>query len=154
GLARLAASRGQLDSAVGHLRGCTKHPTTRKAALTLLAELHRRRGDPAAAAEACRQAANLSEDLPWPDPWRGAMRSLLVGRHALLARLKELQLQGHLREASEVAAKAANEYPELRCFALGRRCLDQGKWAEAEAAIREGLALNAAFVEGHFDLGR
>jgi tetratricopeptide (TPR) repeat protein len=152
GLARLALSRRPAE-AVPHLETCTRHPATRKAARVLLAEAHRRRGDPEAAARAAAVGAGLPEDAGWPDPWLDEVRSLLVGRRARLGRLHELAAQGRLREAAALALKTTEEYPDVGWVSMGRLRRQEGKLAQAEAAVREGLRLNPSFAEGHFELG-
>jgi tetratricopeptide (TPR) repeat protein len=153
GLARVEVRRGRPGEALPHLKGCCKHRATQKNAQALLAEVYRRRGDAAAAASACKEAANLPEDAPWPDPWLDELQGMLVGFRPRMARMQDLQRQGRLREAAELAQKTAEDYPDIGLFARGRMLLGKGLPEQAETAIRQGLSLNPDLVEGLVDLG-
>jgi tetratricopeptide (TPR) repeat protein len=153
GLARVAVCQGQADSALPHLQVCARHPLTRRAAHILMAEVHRRLGNFKAAQSVTDKTANLDEDAPWPDPWLDEVRALLVGRQARLGHMQQLYHQGKVREATDFALVTTAEYPDVGLLAIGRRRLQERKWTQAEAALREALRLNETSAEGHFDLG-
>ena len=85
GLARAAFSNGDWPSAREQVAHCLVDPTTRIAARTLLAQVHERLGN-SAAAEAYRQAAEARDDQPWPDPFVLEANRLQTGRKTLLVR--------------------------------------------------------------------
>src|SRR5262249_47028382 len=89
GLARLAYQRGNLEESLSYLNFSLKGARTRKAAHLLLAEIHQRRGDNAAADRESRRAAELPNDEAWPDPFEEEIKKLRTGKQVFLARADE-----------------------------------------------------------------
>jgi tetratricopeptide (TPR) repeat protein len=153
GLARIETARDRLADALAHLEPCLASPTSRKAAHTLRAEIHQRRGEEEAAARDRLRAAELPDDLSWPDPWREAAMALQVGRQFRLRRLEALRKEGRREEYERLAGQLEKDYPDLFWLIEGRLRLQAGKLAEAEQALRESIRLEPAGVEARFDLG-
>jgi tetratricopeptide (TPR) repeat protein len=155
GLARLAVLRNQPEKALPHLKACASNPTTRKAAATLLAEVHQRRGDTGAAEQATREASKLPpKDIPWFDPWLDEARTLHKGKAGRLYRLTELMEQGRTQEAAAWARKMIEDYPDMKYAEIARGRLNEGRWDEAEEAARQAVAASPEFPDGYFYLGR
>ncbi len=155
GLARLAAGRNDMAESLSHLEAAAAHPMTRKAAQTLLAEVHQRRGDTEAAARAARRAADLPEDPDPPDPYLDEMESYQVGKPAQLTRASKLLRQRREKEAVALMRQAVRDYPDsASCWlGLGRALVQAREYREAEQALRETVRLNPELVEGYFYLG-
>src|SRR5262249_36108547 len=90
GLARLSFERGECSHRLTHLHRCVAGDRTRKAARLLLAQAYERLGNPSAAEQEFRRAADLPNDAPWPDRFFDEVVQLRVGKQALLTRAEGL----------------------------------------------------------------
>src|SRR5262249_47013787 len=86
GLARLASRRDDWASSLAHLQHAAASPLTQQRARALLAEVHQRRGDLAAAQRERRLTDDLPPDPEMPDPLLEEVEQLGTGRQAQLAR--------------------------------------------------------------------
>jgi tetratricopeptide (TPR) repeat protein len=155
GLARVAYQRGQWDQARSFLTRCQGSPLTRKAAANLLAEIDQRANDPKAAAQDRARAADLSDDLPWADPFVEEVDRIRVGKSNRLAAAVRLARTEHLAEAETQFRALAGQYPDWDQVWLdfGRFHLDHRNYPAAETALKKAVALAPDSVPGHFYLG-
>ena len=154
GLARAAFIGGDWSSAREQVTHCLVDPTTRKAARTLLAQIHERLGNRAEAL-AYRQAAQGQEDQSWPDPFVRESNRLQTGRKTLLVRAGILLEQGHVAESIAVARQAVKEYPDAApaWVRLGEALLRQGDLKLAKQALLKAINIEPLAVEAYFYLG-
>jgi tetratricopeptide (TPR) repeat protein len=153
GLGRVACEREHWAESVPPLQRAAASRFTGKAAQVLLAGVYQRLGDSAAAAAALAAAAQLSPDLPRPDPFLREVQALQVGRDAHRARINELLEQGRGDEALAASQEAQRTYPDLYWLIEGRRFLDQGNLPAAEQALRQAVELAPDSAQGHYSLG-
>jgi tetratricopeptide (TPR) repeat protein len=154
GLARAAFTKGDWPSAREQVSHCLVDPTTRKVARTLLAQVHERVGN-SAAAEAYRQAAEGPDDLPWPDPFVVEASRLQTGKRTLLLRGRILLEQGHVAESIAVGRQAVKEYPDdaQAWEKLGEALLRQGDFSGSKDALLNAIRIEPLAVEAYFYLG-
>jgi tetratricopeptide (TPR) repeat protein len=155
GLGQLALERGDLTGSLAHLRRAGASPTARKAALTLQAEVHRRRGDATAVEAVLGESAGLPPDRRPPDPFADEIAALKTGRGNHMARVSTLLAQRRYAEAETVLELMAHDDPaaETPLVHLGRVRLDRGDAAAAEQALRAALRRAPESVHAHFLLG-
>ncbi|MCS7044719.1 MAG: tetratricopeptide repeat protein [Gemmataceae bacterium] len=156
GLAQCAFHEQRLDAVPHHLARAVDHPRTRKAALALSAQWHRRRGDVVAADRALAAWAELPEDLDWPDELRTEVLQLRVGEAARVGLATALLDQGREAEALRLLHELVSEYPKSgRAWSLlGWALAKRRDAAGAEKALRTALDCQADDSQAHFELGR
>jgi tetratricopeptide (TPR) repeat protein len=154
GLARAAFTKGDWPSAREQLAHCLVDPTARKAARTLLAQVHERLGN-SAAAEAYRHAAEGRDDQPWPDPFVLEANRLQTGRKTLQVRAGILLEQGHVAESIAVGRQAVKEYPDAAqaWVRLGEALLRHGDLSGSKDALLNAVRIEPLAVEAYFYLG-
>lgn len=155
GLGRLAAGRNDWPGSLEHLEIAAASRLTRKRARTLLAEVHRRRGEDAAAERERRLADALTADDEAPDSLLEELGRLRVGRQADLDRASRMLRQGRGGEAVALLGRLVGDCPESASawLGLGRALVQQGRYAAAERALRRAADLDAGRVEIQFYLG-
>jgi tetratricopeptide (TPR) repeat protein len=155
GLAHVAFESDDLSACLAHLREAREDPRTRKAAHMFLAEVQQRLGDRPAAEEALRQARQLPDDAPWPDPLAEPIRELIVGHLEVVTHAATLLQQGEVAQAIPLLRQAIEDYPESSWarILLGRAWLRAGNLTESERILRSALELAPDAVEAHFYLG-
>jgi tetratricopeptide (TPR) repeat protein len=155
GLGRLALAREDWRSAVQELKACLRDEHARKLARTLLAEAWTRLGEPDSARDEARQAEELPEDEPWPDPFVEEVERLQVGLRPRLARADALARQGHAAEAVALLEETVRKRPEATdaWLLLGQVLLRRQALDPAGRAFGEALHLQPDSVEGWFGLG-
>lgn len=154
GLAQIESQRGELDAAKEHLGTLADNPYCRQRASQLLAHIHRRQGNPAAAASATALAVALPEDRPWPDPYAADAFDQQAGMFSRIERAKELRLQGDTDKSSQLIDRTERQHLELYWLVEGRLCLQKGDLAAAEDALGKSLAISPEFIEARFWLGQ
>jgi tetratricopeptide (TPR) repeat protein len=155
GLGRLAYERGDLSESLAHLQRATADTHTRKAALTLLAQAHKRLGNSSAAEQELQQAAQLPNDTPWPDPFHEEVAQLRVGKQTVLQRSEALLSQGRYAEALGLLQQTVRDYPDLTSaqILLGRVHLGLKDPATAERVLQEAIKREPNSAEALFYLG-
>jgi tetratricopeptide (TPR) repeat protein len=155
GLARVAYQRSDWPGGLLHLDRAVRSPFTRRAALILLAEVHQRQGDRAAAEREQRLASDLPADPEPPDPWLEQLDQFRVGQQAQLALASRLLQQGRTAEAVGVLQELVGRYPESASawLGLGRALVQQERYRAAEQALNEAARRDPARVEVQFYLG-
>jgi tetratricopeptide (TPR) repeat protein len=155
GLGRLAYQRNDWQESLKHLDRAAGSPLTQKHARSLLAEVHRRQGDLAAAERQRRLADDLPADPEPPDPFLESLERLQVGRQAQLARASRFLKQGRAGEAVGLLQQAVHDYPDSASawLGLGRALVQQERYPAAEKALRQAARLDAERVEVQFYLG-
>jgi tetratricopeptide (TPR) repeat protein len=154
GLARAAFTKGDSPSAREQLTHCLVDATTRKAARTLLAQVHERLGN-SAAAQSYRHAAEGPDDQPWPDPFVLEASRLQTGRRTLLLRGRILLEQGHVAESIAVGRQAVKQYPDdaQAWMKLGEALLRKGDLSGSKDALLNAIRIEPLAVEAYFFLG-
>ena len=155
GLGRLAAQRNDWPNSLSHLQRAAGDPRTQQRARTLLAEVHWRQGDRAAAEREQRLAADLPADPELPDPFFEELAGLRVGKQAKLGRASMLLSQNRVAEAVALLQQLVSDYPDSASawLGLGRALIQQERHGAAEQALRQAARLDAARVEVQFYLG-
>ncbi|HLJ96516.1 MAG TPA: tetratricopeptide repeat protein [Gemmataceae bacterium] len=154
-LARLALDRGDLHASLDHLSPCASDQRTQKASCVLAAEIYQRLGDPAAADQQRQRAAQLPEDLVWPDPAMDEILRLRTGKQVRLARADRLLSAGDYASALAHLRGIVHDYPESDWgwLLMGRAFLARKELPAAEAALRKAAKLADASIEVQFYLG-
>src|SRR5262249_46331202 len=111
GLGRLAYQQNDWPESVTHLDQAALSPLTRKAACTLLAEVHQRQGDRAAAERQQRLVADMPPDPEPPDPLVEELDRLRVGQQAKLSLASRLLQQERVAEAVALLQQVVRDYP-------------------------------------------
>jgi tetratricopeptide (TPR) repeat protein len=153
GLGRLAYVRGKMMESRAQLDRSTASCRTQKASHALLAQVYQQLGDSAAAGRERAWAADLPEDLSWPDTFVEEVQALMVGKHCRLTRLESLHERGRDTEARPIGAKLEQDYPDIYWLVEGRQQMAKGQWAAAEQALRTAIQLAPDSVDAHFNLG-
>jgi tetratricopeptide (TPR) repeat protein len=155
GLAHVAFERDDMSACLAHLREASENPCTRKAAHMFLAEVQQRRGDRAAAEESLRQAQQLPDDAPWPDPLAEPIRELVVGHLEVVTHAAALLQQDEAAQAIPLLQQAIDDYPESNWarILLGRAWLRVRNLTEAERILRSAVERAPDAVEAHFYMG-
>jgi tetratricopeptide (TPR) repeat protein len=155
GLAQIAFERDDWTVCLEQLHQALDDPHTRKAAHTFLAEVQQRRGQRTAAQEALRQAHELPDDLPWPDPLAETVQALVVGHLEVVTHAAALLQQRQAPQAIPLLQRAVEDYPESSWarVLLGRAYISVGALDDAEKVLRAALKREPDSVEGQFYLG-
>jgi len=155
GLARLLAQRGQLSEGLTSLRTAAQSPPTRAAALTLLAEIHQRLGDPAAARDDLALRAAAPADLDPPDPFSDEVNQTRVGLEGDYSRARALLNRERIEEALAQFQGTTQRYPdsEIAWRMLGTIRIRQGDLAGAEQNLETAVRLVPDSFESQFLLG-
>ncbi len=155
GLAQAAFERDDLAACRDRLHQAEDDPRTRKAARSFLAEVEQRCGDRPAADKALREARDLPDDLPWPDPLAESVQALVVGHLEVVTRAASLLQQDRLDQAIPLLQRAVQDYPESSWarVLLGRAWLRAGNLAAAGEMFREAVRRTPEAVEAQFYLG-
>lgn len=153
--ARLALARRDGEGAVAALQGCWDDEHTRRQAHRLAAEARQRMEDPARAARHQARAAELPQDVPWPDPLVEDVERLVVGLRARLDLAGALSQQGRTDEALGVLEQLAQDHPrEPRVWLLlGQTHQRRRALADAERSFARAVELDRGGVEAWFGLG-
>ena len=156
GLGRAAHSRGDLETARKHLERSVKAAPRVRATRALLAEVHFRLGNTAAADRERRHMARLPATHLWPDPYFKQVLGHWVGVLADIERANGLFLSSRAEEAVGILRKTLERNPGalLARLLLGRFLLQSGKFAEAEEVLRESVRRMPDAFEAWFELGR
>jgi tetratricopeptide (TPR) repeat protein len=156
GLARVAVKRGELSVSLGRLSLAQRNPWTRRAACELLAEVHQRLGNHAAAEAARRRAAELPADRNWPDALREELAVRHTGKAAWLRQAESHDRAGRRAEALAVLLRTVDTYPDAEdaWLALGKTLYERKMLAGAEDALRRACALAPTAHEPVNELGR
>jgi tetratricopeptide (TPR) repeat protein len=152
GLARTAVAAGNLDEARTTLAPLTEEAGYKKAARSLLAEVHQRLGRPDLAERERAAAAALPTDPPWSEPLRQRLAGLVVAKQPLLNRANELQEQGKLAEARELAHQIENRHPEVYWLVEARICWQRGDVGAALNAYGKTIELDPSSREAPVEL--
>jgi tetratricopeptide (TPR) repeat protein len=155
GLGRVENQRDDPAASLADLQRAAADPHARKAAALLMAEVHQRLGDAAAAEQDLRTANDLPADAPWPDPLVQEASGAATGQLVLLARANQLLMEDHVMEAVALLQQILRDYPEAdrAWFLLGKGLMRENNLAGAEAALREATRLAPAADEYQYDLG-
>ncbi len=142
------------DAAAADLTRCIDSPYTRKKAISELAALAQRRGDPIAADQLTRRAAGGPKDMDWADPYLWENAPLAVGRHNRFVEGEQLQRAGRLPEAVDQFRKLINDYPDdaPAHVKLGMALDQLGDYAAAETVLREAVRLAPDESQGFYFL--
>jgi tetratricopeptide (TPR) repeat protein len=155
GLARVLSEQSQWEQALAALDKASTHPSTRKAAAELKAQVLQRLNRPAAAQEAIAAAGVLPRDTPWPDdPLTKELEARHIGKQAALQRANELRDAGAIDQAQAVVQKAEERHVDLYWLVEGRLRMERGDSAGAETALREALQLDPGSVDVLFSLAQ
>jgi tetratricopeptide (TPR) repeat protein len=150
----LALKANDPQTALSYLEPLADHPSARRRACAQLAMLHRRQGQEEKAAEYGKRALRPPADQPWDDPYADEYSNFNVGSQRRLQQAQSLDERKRYQEASEVLAAVARERPsEITAFAVGVNLAKQGRFPEAEAALRQLVAHHPDSSEGHYTLG-
>ncbi len=155
GLGGVAFQRGELRASREYLVRAAAGAPSAKPIHTLLAKVHRRLGDDAAAGAALGRAAGLPDGALWSDPHVEAVEELAVGIDAQLAFADRLIAQGDPGRAIRKLREAVQEYPDSyqAHWGLGHCLILVKDFEAAERALREAVRLNANGSGAWFDLG-
>jgi tetratricopeptide (TPR) repeat protein len=146
---------GRWQESLEPLRAAAAHPTARRAARAGLAEAYSRLGDPKAAEEERRIAAELPPDLKWPDDYLAQARQYRTGLEPRVLDALEMGEQGQVDEGLALSTEVVRDHPDSDEAHLTRAKLliRAGRPEEAEGELRQALKLNSDLVGGHFLLG-
>ena len=155
GLARLLLAGGRADEALSAIGSAMDHPSTRRAAHLLAAQIATRRGDTAEAGRLAQQSATLPADAPWPeDPLAAELPLRRVGKRSRIKRVSQLEQAGALDDADALTRRVERDNPEIYLFVEGRLQLAKGDFVAAEKAFRRSVQFDPRAAENHFQLGR
>lgn len=155
GLARVLLAQDQLDPSLVAVERAGGHPSSRKSALELKAQIMTRKGNHLAAQEALAGARLLPPDLPWPgEKLSSDLESRRAGKHAALNRVAKLRRAGELEEAQAVVEESERQHRELYWLVEGRLRLQRGDAMGAEEALRQALALDPGSIDALLSLSQ
>jgi superkiller protein 3 len=153
-MARVAYLKSNLPQSRQHIQQAIGSQLTQKASHTLLAELEQRSNNPTAAAQERRLASELPEDQDWFDPLVNEVEQMRGGKQArldvALKRMKSSPAEG-MSLLQKLIAEDPNWSPAW--LSQGRALLEFGKYAEAEASLRQAVKLSPDSVDANFNLG-
>ncbi len=154
-MAQFHSARGEWTEALALASGCVTNPHTARAAWTLLASLHQRRGDTNAAVLAGRRAGAVTPDVRWPDPFEEEITAMRGDASSLSSRAQSLLMAGRPADALPLIQRLVREHPthSQTWLLLGRAQNLQNQPGAAEQSLRRFLQLEPASVNGHFQLG-
>jgi len=155
GLARLLLAEGEAEAAMATIGSAIDHPSTRRAARQLAAQIAVRRGDATAAARWLAEAAALPADAAWPeDPLAAELPLRRAGKRSRIKLVSQMEQAGAIAEADALTARLERESPEIYLFVEGRIQMEKGDYPAAEKALRRALDFDPREVDVHFQLGR
>ncbi len=156
GLGRAAHQRGEMKIALAHLSESARRAPHVKATQALLAEVHFRLGDSAAAQISRRAMAGLPDAHIWPDPFQAQVAQRWVGAMSRIEQANDLFQRGNRAEAVALLRRTAKDHPDalLVHLLLGRFLLQMGDAAAAEEPLRQAVKLSPDAFEAHFELGK
>jgi tetratricopeptide (TPR) repeat protein len=153
-MARLLADRGQVEDAIRLYLPLASSPTTRQKSAVALAELYRRLGKAAEAANYERTAGQLPPDVSWPNPYANPVAELRRGRVMLF---DTYFVQERAEDAAGVLATAtalADQYPSVETQLLLLRALvNTGDFSAAVAVADDVLRVKPTALTAHSFLG-
>jgi tetratricopeptide (TPR) repeat protein len=143
GLARLDVQAEDWATAREHLTHALDDKTTRKAALTLSAEIYQRQGDLDAARQEQARRLQLPDRGDWPDAFVDELTRLQVGEEAQLRLVASLDESGRRADARSVLSKVLLDYPQSAqaWTLLAWLQLNEGNIAAADQALDKSLRL-------------
>ncbi len=155
GLAQAAFAREEWREGLRRLEGCVQDEHCRKRALALSAEAWARLGEPGRAAAALKEAAELPDDRPWPDPFVREVEQLQVGRRLALVRADALARQGRGWEAVALLEATVRRHPDAAqaWLLLGQTLVRLKDPERAEQALSQAVQVAPETVEAWFQLG-
>jgi tetratricopeptide (TPR) repeat protein len=153
-MGRIAHRRGELKESLEHLTKAAEHPSSKRAANLLLAQVHLALGDRDASL-AARGTATRNRDESWPDPFLGEVSRLRVGLKASLAKADWLYDHGVYDQAIEIMQRAVRDYPdsEWAWIVLGKSLIKKKKYADAQDALEKALEIAPNSSEAQFRMG-
>ncbi len=146
-LGLLAQADQDEPSALHHLTQAAASPSARKRVALQLAELHRRWGRDAAAADCVRLAALLPEDLPWEDPFLESAQRFARGPN----QRAESTATGPVPTALRFLAQWAGESAEKGAALVPAERVD---FAAGEQFLRASVRIYPQVIQGHLSLGQ
>jgi tetratricopeptide (TPR) repeat protein len=154
-LGRLALLREDWPGALEHLTACRGDEHCRKLARKLTAHVYRRQGQRTQAEAEEAQAAQLPDDVAWPDPYADEALALQCGVQAQIEKADALSRQGKIEAAIELLQETANRHPSSvqLWLGLGSLWFQKGDTAQAEQAFRKAVEADPRTAEGWFRLG-
>jgi tetratricopeptide (TPR) repeat protein len=155
GLGRVAFEQGDLKQGISHLGRAVADPHTRKAAHTLLSQIHERLGNKLAAEQELDRAEELPNDTNWPDRFQEDLRKLWVGKQASLARADHLLDQNLYPQALQVLQRTVRDYPDSASawVMIGRAHLGKKDLPAAERALQKATEFDPELAVAQFYLG-
>jgi Flp pilus assembly protein TadD len=154
GLGRVAYQRNDLDGAKDHLQYALARAPQARAIHALLAEVHIRQENPAAADRELRLMAGAVDDFDWPDPWLDEVDRLRAGVGARIALAEKYHLQGRGNDAVVLLDQLVQANPDSyeAHAARGWLLMRLGNLPAAEGALGEALRLKPDSVEAQCNL--
>jgi tetratricopeptide (TPR) repeat protein len=153
GLGLVAVARGNDRTAVEYLNAVRANPYARKKAAAQLAALAGARGDAAAEVEFEKQAADLPEDPPWPDPFVDMLRDARAGPRYWERKLEALEAAHNFKDAADIYLGQIRDQPTARAYlGAGTNLARLGDYARALPLLREGIQRDPDNAQAHYDL--
>jgi len=155
GMGKIELARGNLAEALKRLEKLTDDPQTARASTALIATIHQRMGNDAAADEASKRVSTMGADAALVDPFLDETATLKSGMQAWLTQADRLRKNGQLTEAIALFEKAVATYRDspIAWQLLGQAYLDQKNYRAAEKALLKAVHLAPDLAEAHFQLG-
>jgi tetratricopeptide (TPR) repeat protein len=143
GLAKIAVARRQYKEALEKLDAVSGSPLTQNAACAMLANVHDKLGDHAAAERERKRLAELPEDGLRPDDPLTQVFQTEVGLHVQLTKAERLMAENRVEDVMFLVENAVYRYPDSfeAWAALGNACGMKGDASGAEKAIRRSIQL-------------
>jgi tetratricopeptide (TPR) repeat protein len=153
GLGLVAVARGHDRAAVEYLSAVRANPYARKKSAAQLAALAATRNDAAAQADWEKQAADLPEDSPWPDPFVDMLRDARAGPRYWERKLTMLEADQHFQEAADIYLAQIREQPTARAYlGAGHNLARLGDYERALPLLREGIRRDPDSPQAHYTL--
>jgi tetratricopeptide (TPR) repeat protein len=155
GLALVAVARDDRQAARDFLTAARGSPYARKKATSQLAALAEAGGDSAVAAEYEKQAADLPEDPPWPDPFVDLLRDVRAGPRYWERKIEALEAEHRFQEAANIYLQQINDGRRTpRAYVgAGTNLARAGDYRRALPLLREGIRLDPDNSQAHYDFG-
>lgn len=153
-MARVRLAQGKVRESLEFANRCASEPHVARSAQALLAQLHQRLGNTAAAEAAARQSAGLAPDVPWPDPYQSDLEDVLIGKQGLMEQAQQLIEARQFDAALNMLATVTNDYPADAegYYGIGALLNQQNRSGEAERVLREHLRLDPKSAHGYEQL--
>jgi tetratricopeptide (TPR) repeat protein len=150
----LCMARRDWPAARDYLLRCLSSPQARRKASQQLSVVLQRLKEPAEADKYRRQAARLSADSNWVDPYVIEYLGEAVKRRSRFRKAEQLESAGRLAEAASEWASLALELPEddMALMSLGKVAGRMGRYAEAEQVLRQARQLASGKMLSHYYL--